>query len=318
MRLLVDTCSDTPAAWARPGVDELRWHAPGPAGRHARAARHGAGGAAVAEQARSRHGALPGGGPQPGQRARGEHGRRGVRRPPPEDWPPPPAPSPAQRERWDHAIVPLQLKTRPVRWGSEQLRGGVRPTNPSNLISGSRAGRTCAAGAEDERRECGRRTATTVVRLWLRGGLLRADDQAEPAESDGRVTAAVRDGRPTLAPASSAPLAIVRHSSRSARCRARRPRGGRDGQRSIGLATTEVAESPLAWKTRDVVVAAALAVPLGHHLEPGLGIRLELRPGDRCRSLASSWTASTSWQASWSGTSCGGRARRCLARCWPP
>jgi len=76
---------------------------------------------------------------------------------------------------WPHrlapVIVPSTIEDATVRWGSEQLRGGVRPTNPSNLISGSRAGRMeCAGVAEDERRECGRRMATTVVLLWVRDG----------------------------------------------------------------------------------------------------------------------------------------------------
>lgn len=53
-------------------------------------------------------------------------------------------------------MIERQVNSRAVRWGSEQLRGGVRPTNPSNLISGSRAKSAWAEErAKDERRERG-------------------------------------------------------------------------------------------------------------------------------------------------------------------
>ena len=178
-----------------PGVDEIRWLRPAAPATRSSSTRHRAGDPTLAQQAGSRRAALPGGRGQPGWRAGDEHGRRGLHRPP------------ARAAHGQHCrtcspvwnpvalacYMPITIEDATGTLGERaaERRGQAhQPLEPD--LGKPRGAPSRASVAEDERRECGRRTATTVVRLWLRDGRFVCHDDAGDGAgwSEGRI-----DGR---------------------------------------------------------------------------------------------------------------------------
>src|SRR5215210_5612824 len=76
------------------------------------------------------------------------------------------------RRRVLHSIAQSNRVTGPQGERAAERRGQAHQPLEPDL--GKPRGAHSAAGAEDERRDCDRRTPTTVVCLWLRGGFLVA------------------------------------------------------------------------------------------------------------------------------------------------